>query len=434
MVPLVALLASCLGLACMLNIADLAGEAHDLSMVNSRFAGWAGVGSCVGICLVLLATAAAPRVGAAAPLAVGTAAAVFGLALGRSVFDEVQLTLALLMLGLAVGGLLGGAVCLTLEPPGLHRRVTVVAWALPLVAAPGVFDWLALRESSSESIRLVLRLPVWPLAAVSVLLVAWSTVTLLLQSGDDRAGTVGSEGAWTALVVATVMPTVAVMLVGFEPDINTEWLRPLVIVAAAVTVLGLGFACFSMPSHAVQVGFAAVIVVMLCWPVCIALLLRLSAASGGVPSVLLAVVLVSAATGAAVGARRPRLGVVGGLLVVAAGAAGAWSLPSSKDLLAVPVAVLASGAAAALLGGLQFGLVTPLGVRLVGAAAVTAAMLGALLSLPLGWALGGHPPDSIAHASADARVFLGLTFAAAVLGAGFTATGVGTSREQRLPR
>jgi hypothetical protein len=152
------------------------------------------------------------------------------------------------------------------------------------------------------------------------------------------------------------------------------------------------------------------------------LLLRYASRDEGVSAVVLAAVLAAVAAGSIVGVRRPRFAVVGGLLMVAAGAAGTWVLPSPTALLVLPVAWLAFGSAAALLGGLQFGLVSPLGVRLVGAAAISAALLGALLSLPLGWALGGALPDSTAHVSADARVFLGLTFAAAVLCAGYTAT------------
>lgn len=424
-VPLVALLAACLGVVCLLNVTDLAGAASDLSVVSARFVGWAGVGTGAGICLVWLAVAAAPRVGAAAPLAVGTVAAVFGLALGRSVFDGVQLALAFIMLGLAVGGLLGAAVCLTLEPSLPGRLVTVVAWGLPLAAGPPLVDWLALRGSPTDSVQLTLHPPFWPLAAVSALLILWSAVTMLVEAGADRvdaAGRAPAEAAWTALVVVTVMPTVAVMLVGFQPEIGSEWLRPLVIAVAAVTVLGLGVAGLSMPSTAVQVGYVAVTLVMLCWPVSIGLLLRVSDRAGGVPGLLLAVVLTAAFAGAGAGVWRPRLGVVGGLLLLAVGAAGAWGLPSSSDVLAVPIAVLAAGAAAALLGGLRFGLVSPLGVRLVGAAAVSAAMLGVLLSLPLSWALGGNLPDSVTRAGADARVFLGLTFAAAALGAGYAAT------------
>lgn len=432
LVPLVAFLAACLGSACLLNLADVALEARDLLVVNDRFAGWAGVGACVGICIAVLAVLAAPRFGAAVPLAMGAAAAVFGLALGRSIFDDVQLALAVVMLGVATGGLLGAAVCLTLEPPAPRRSLTAVAWGVPMVAMIPVLDWLALDSSTSDTLRLALPPPVWPLAIVSVLLVGWSALALLsepddappgqLDGGQGAQGGEGAESAWTTLLLAALLPTVAAMLLGFEPDISAEWLRPLVIVASAVTVLGLGFACFAMPSAGVRIGYVAVAVVMLCWPACIGLLLLVIRGDAGESRLLLGVVVAAAAASAALGCWRPVLGVVGGLLLLAGGAAGAWALPGSHLLLAVPVAAMAGGAGAGLLGGLRFSLASPLGVRLVGAAAVSAAILGVLLTLPLSWALGGGLAMSPAAASADARVVLGLTFAAAVLGAGYAAT------------
>lgn len=417
-------------MACLLNLADLALEVHDLSVVNDRFAGWAAVGACVGICVAFAALLAAPRFGAAVPLAVGAAAAVFGLALGRSVFDDVQLALALVVLGLAAGALLGAAVCLTLEPPASRRLLTAAAWGVPLVGLVPVLDWLALDLSTQDSLRLALHPPVWPLAAVSVLLVGWSALSLLLETGAAQPLRVagggaprasGEEDAWISLLLAALVPTVAVMLLGFEPDISAAWLRPLVIVVSAVAVLGLGFACFSMPTGAVRVGYVAVCIVAVCWPTCVGLLLLAIRGDEGGSRLIVGVTVAAVAVGAAVGGWRAALGVVGGLLLLAAGAAGAWALPGAH-VLAVPAAAMGAGAASALLGGLRFGLVSPLGVRLVGAVAISSAILSVLLALPLSWALGGDVPASPGAAAADFRVVLGLTFAAAVLGAGYAST------------
>lgn len=425
MVPLVAFLAACLGSACVVNLAEVALEVRDLWVVNERYVGWAGVGAGTAVCFASLALLAAPRMGAAVPLATGSAAAVFGLALGRSVFDDVQLALALVMLGVAAGALLGGAVCLTLQPPASRRLLTVVAWAVPMVAGVPVVNWLALDLSAAKDVlQLTLHPPVWPLAVVSVLLVGWSAVSLLVEtdSPDRPSADEGSEDAWTALLLAALLPTVAVMLIGFEPDISTQWLRPLVIVVCAVAVIGLGLACFSMPSPAVRVGYVAVGIVLLCWPACLSLLLLATREEARQSRLVLGLMGAALAVGAALGGWRPAVGVIGGLLLLAAGAAGAWGLPGSHVLLAVPLAAMAGGAAAAVLGGLRFGLTSPLGVRLVGAVAVSATILGVLLTVPLGWALGGSLPGSRATAGADARVFLALTFAAAVLGAGYAAT------------
>lgn len=460
LVPLVAFFACCLGLACLLNLADLARAARDLSLVNDRFVGWAGVGGFAALSIGLAALLAAPRLGAAVPLAVGAAAAVFGLALGASIFDDVQLALALVVLGVATGGLLGAAVCLTLEAAPARRSSTMLAWGFPLVAAVPVLDWLALDVPTKDTVRLTLHPPVWPLAAVSVLLVGWSALTLVLEPGSSTprapAGEAGepfrsaagtalplgweagqhvgpaagpasvgapaAEGAWTALLLAAALPMIAVMLLGFQPDIEADWLRPLVIVLCAVVVLGLGFACFSMPSPGVRLGYSAVGIVLLCWPPGIGLLLLTSSSSASATRLTLGVALGAIAVGTALSVWRPDAGVVGGLLVLAAGAAGAWVLPAAHLLLAIPVAAMAGGAAAAVFGGLRFALESPLGVRLVGGIAISTAVLGVGLALPLTWALGGDLPASPQTASADVRVFLGLTFAAAVLGAGYAAT------------
>jgi multidrug transporter EmrE-like cation transporter len=279
------------------------------------------------------------------------------------------------------------------------------------------------------------------LAVVSVLLVSWSALSLLVEGRDvplgrsvstvegqlevpaQRSGrSQGGEDAWTALIVAVVIPLVAVMLLGFEPDVSELWLRPLVIVVVAVAVLGLSVACFSMPSSAVRVGFAAVSIVLLCWPASIGVLLLATSRSTELSRVLVGVIVAAVGLGAGLGPQWPARGIVGGLLLLSVGAAGAWAVPESRLLLAVPVAAMAGGASAALLGGLRFGLESPLGVRLVGAGAFSALTLGVVLALPLSWALGGGLPVTTVAADADAKVLLGLTFAAAVLGAGYVAT------------
>jgi hypothetical protein len=445
LVPVVAFLASCLGLACLTNLVQISLEVGDLSLANQRFVGWAGVGACAGICLALGALLAAPRLGAAVPLAGGAAAAVFGLALGDAAFDGLRIALALLTLGAASGALLGAACSLTLVSPAPFRLVTGVAWALPVIAGIPVLDELALKPSHNQgTLQLGLHPPVAPLAVVTVLLVSWSALSLLLEPGDvlrSRSLTIegtqpgldlpgdggqrpasGAEATWTAVTLAALVPTVAVMLLGFEPSISAEWLRPLIILVVALTVLGLGFACLSVPSAEVRGGLLTVSLVMLCWPTCIGVLLLATSGHGSVSRLVLGVLVVAVAVGAVLGAWSPGRGAVGGLLVLAGGAAGAWAVTGIHPLQAVPVGVMAGGAAAATLGGLRSGLAAPVGAQLMGAVAVSCTILGTLLALPLSWALGGSLPVTTATAVADARVLLGLTAAVAVLGAGYTAT------------
>lgn len=425
LVPLVAFLATSLGLTCLLNLADLAVQVAELSLVNYRFAGWAAVGAFTGMCCALMSLAAAPRLGVAVPLAAGSAAAVFGLALGGAVFTDVQLAVAMVVLGLAAGALLGAAGSLLLEPPGARRPLVALAVAVPMVAGIAVVDWLALHVSRNDTVRLALHPPVWPLAAASVVLFGWSAVTLLADADAPPPTSPhadGAESAWPALALAALLPAVAGMLLGFDPGIGATWLRPLVVVVAAATVLGLGFGCLAMPSASARSGYVAVVVALLCWPACISLVLLATPPAGAGSRSIVGLTVVGVAVGAGLAALRSQSTVVGGLLAVAVGAAGAWAPLGSGLLTAAPVALLGGGTAAALLGGLRVALAAPLGAQLVAAAAVCAAILGVLLSVPLSWALGGALPESAASARTDARVLLGLTFAAAVLGAGYAAT------------
>jgi hypothetical protein len=445
--PLLAFLAACLGVSCLLNLAQITLTMRDLSVVNGEFAGWAGAGACAGLCLTLVALLASTTGGAAVPLGLGAIAAVVGLALDQSVANGVQVAGALVALGTASGGLLGAAVCLPLVAPAPHRLLTVVAWSVPIVAGVPVLDELALSSRPTGALQIALHPPVWPLAAVCVLLVGWSALSLLLEGrdpprgrsvtgADSQPGVAAQQGGrrqaredpWTALVLAAGVPLVALTLLGFQPDVSRLWLRPLVIVVVAVAVLGLSVACFSMPSAHVRVGFAAVGIVLLCWPASIGVLLIATSRSAELSRVLIGVIVAAVALGAGLGTQWPTRGIGGGLLLLAAGAAGAWAaVPARQLLLLVPVAAMAGGAAAALLGGLRSGLVSPLTSRLVGAGAFSALTLGVELALPLSWALGGSLPVTPAAANADARVLLGLTFAATVLVAGFAATHNGRS-------
>ncbi len=426
-VPLIAFVAACLGQLCLVNLVELPTQLHELTRVNPRFAGWVAAGACAGIIVALLVLVAAPRLRAAAPLAVGTTASVFGLALGRAVTTDVQLALALLMLGVAAGGLLGGAVSLTTEPSVPHRTWTAAAWAAPLIGAPAVLDWLALRSSSPQDLRLTLHPPLWGLGFASLLLMGWCILTLLIEADSADTSVVRpAETTWTALVTAAVMPTLAAMLVGFGGGMSVEWLRPLVVAISGATVLGLGLACLAMsrmPSGLPQRGCAAAFAILLCWPSVVSLLLLAEHSESGRRMVLL-VALAGAMAGTVWGLAQAHTALVGGQLLVAAGAAAAWlAVSGAVQLLAAPTAVITCGGAAAVVGGVRGALPSSLAVRLVGGAAVGATMLGGLLALPLAWALGGVVPSGRHSATVGAQVLLGLLTAGALLSAGYAATG-----------
>lgn len=82
--------------------------------------------------------------------------------------------------------------------------------------------------------------------------------------------------------------------------------------------------------------------------------------------------------------------------------------------------MVAAGAAAA--AGVRLGTATPMSLRFCVLTVVGVLLLGATLSIPLGWSLGGAVASSTGDARATGRVFLGLTFAAAVLAAAYIGT------------
>lgn len=422
--PLVALLSSALAMLCLVNLADVVAQVDGLAAVDARVGGWAGVGGLTSMAVAIVALLGAPRLGAGLPLAIGAAAAVFGLALGRAIVDDGQLALALVVLGLGVGGLLGGGACTAVDVPRRWRGATLAAYCLPLVVGPPSMGWLALHIPAGEDPRLSLHPPVWPLATVTATVVAWSALTLLLEPVGWRASPGPTwDSAWTSLVIAIGVPTVVVMLLGFEPGVPYVWLRPLVVVGCAATVIGLGLAAYAVPMALARVGYFAGVVVALCWPTCIDLLLVAADAGESRLSVLAVTVLAGAAAcGGALGWWRPGGAVVGGLLVFAGSAAGAWVVPGEPWLMVAAGAPMAAGAGAALLGGLRCAEGDLAGVRFVSAATVSTLVLGSLIAVPLSWALGGSVPDGEEQARAAARVFLGLTFALTVLAAAYSST------------
>ena len=416
----------------MVSLVDVVTQIDRLTAVEGRVVGWAGVGGLTTITVALLALLTAPRFGAGPSLALGAPAAVFGLAIGGPVIDDTQLTLALVMLGLGAAGLLGGAACMPAELPARWRNLTLAAYAAPLVAGAPVLNWLALHVSAGEDLRLTPHPPVWPLALVSVLIVSWSALTLLLEPARSRAAPGHSwDGGWTALVVTAVVSVVAVMLLGFEPDIRLLWLRPLVVVGCGLAVVGFALTGLTVPTPSARVGYTAAAAVALCWPPCVGLLLvTADAGATRVSALAVAVIAIAALVGGVLGWWGPRAGVVMGLLAVAGAAAGAWVMPGRPWLMVAAAAPMAAGAGAALLGGLSWASEDPTGVRFVPAATISALVVGSLVAAPLSWALGGNVPDVEAEARAAGRVVLGLTFALAVLAAAYSSTLLrGTERQ-----
>ncbi len=423
--PPVAFLASCLALICLTSVPDVLTDLEELATANERFAGWAGLGLLLGLALAAVALLTAPYSGPGPALSVGAAAAVFGLALGSEVIDDLQAGLAFCVLGLAVGGLLAGAASMPLELPGWSRAATLVAWVTPLAAGWPLLTWVALHDPSVEGARLVTHPSVWALAPVSAVLVLWSALSMLIE--PPRAGAGGGveswETVWSGLLAVGGASGLLVMLLGFESDVSRSWLRPLVIFGVAVVVVALAAVILALPSVSTRIAAAGVTVTGLCVPSCVQLAMVISDAGKErvgwqVVSILVAAGLAGVALGWAFADRA----VAPALLVVAGAAAGSWVMPDGPWLMTASIAPMLLGAGAALAAGVRLAGADAMSWRFVAMLVVTVVMVGVTISIPLGWSLAGAVAANVDDARAAARVFVGLTFAAAVMAAAYVAT------------
>nr|MDQ3307137.1 hypothetical protein [Actinomycetota bacterium] len=213
--PPVALLASCLALVCLTSVPDVVTDLEPLSAANERFVGWAGVGLIVALAVAALGVLTAPRVGPGPALSLGAAAAVFGLALGSDIVDDLQAGLAFCLLGLAVGGLLSGAACMSLELDGRWRSASLIAWVVPLAAGWPMLTWVALHDAEIETGRIALHPSVWVLAPVSAVLVLWSVLSMLIEPVRvRRASEAAWESAWSSLLAVCGVTALLIMVLG----------------------------------------------------------------------------------------------------------------------------------------------------------------------------------------------------------------------------
>ncbi len=422
--PVAALLASSVALTCVTSVPDVLTDLDALSAANERFVGWAGVGLMAALAVAALGVFTAPRVGAGPVLSLGAAAAVFGLALGSEVVDDVQTGLAFCVLGVAVGGLLSGAACISLELKGRLRQAALIAWVTPLAAGWPILTWAALHDAEIEDGRITTHPSVWVLAPVSGILVLWSVLSMLLEPRRaSRSRSAPWESAWSSLLTVCAVAALLVMVLGFEPDVSTAWLRPLVVVVAAGLAVSLAAVGALIPTVNGRMGYVCVAVTGLCMPSCLQLAIVVSDAgkvrvSWPVPA-LLALAGVAGVTAGWLLARRA---VWPALLLVAAGAAGGWVMADGPWIMFAAAAPLTCGAAAAMAAGIKLCSSDGTELRYVAMTAVAVITTGVALSIPLGWSLAGAVASDVADARAAGRVLLGLTFAAVVLAAGYTAT------------
>nr|MDQ3308331.1 hypothetical protein [Actinomycetota bacterium] len=107
---------------------------------------------------------------------------------------------------------------------------------------------------------------------------------------------------------------------------------------------------------------------------------------------------------------------------VAGAAAGSWVMADGPWVMFASAAPLTLGAGAAIAAGIRLSSSGAMELRYAAMTVVGVIMIGVSISIPLGWSLGGAVASNADDARAAGRVLFGLTFAAAVLAAGYTAT------------
>lgn len=416
----VALLSTLLGIVCVVSVPDVVATVDDLALVDDRFVGWAGVGAALGVALAAGSLLAVERIGSGPALSIGTGAAVFGLALGHQVVQPLQLMLAGLLLGVAVGCLLAGGASMTFELPAASRRAVMAAWSVPLAAAWPLLAWTSRHSvalADQDAPRLTHHPAVWLFAPVAVVIVVWSALTMLLEPPRSglRSGPVW-ESAWSALLATALGGSVAIMALGFDRDLPVGWLRPLVICVAGVVVGSIVAVTKLLPAGWTRIGYVCVAFVMVTFPVTMQLLVMTT--DGGNARIawwMAAVLTVAVLLGSLVGARRPDA-VSWALLLVAAACAGCWVMPDTQGWLAAGALPLCLGAGAVFGTGLRHLASTAAGWRFGAMAMVAMTVLGTATGVAVSWALGGDLPADTDSARAAGRVFLGVMFALAVMG------------------
>lgn len=433
--PVVALLSSCLAVASAVSVPEVQRSVLLLYVVNERWVGWAGLAAVVAVGAGGLAAAGAARLGAAPGLAFGAAAAVFGLALGDEIGTDVEVGLTLVTLGLAFGALVVGGGLVVLGLPGRLRRWTAAAWALPLLLGWLPATWVTLHNPDEAG--LALHPPVVLLAAVTGLVVLWSSVSVLMLEHVDGVGaagpgfeagrkrTAGTDADWSApwfvLLAVGAVPGLMLMVLGFDPDVPGPWARASSLLTAAVVAVGLAAVARWLPHPVPQAAYLGIVTVLTLVPTALQLALITTDAGNARVTMLGVMTLVGLGlAGAAAGYLRPEGVLPLGLLIAAGGAAGAWVLPDTQWPMLAGAGFVVAGAAATLVAGARLMVANSAAWRFVTCAALVALIVGMSAQVPMSWALGGAAADAVGDARAAGRIVLGVLFVAAVLAAAVT--------------
>lgn len=420
-------LAASLAMVCLVSPLTIVANRRDLEFVGSRLAGTVILGAGVAVGVAAIATLTGGRAGAGPSLAVGVSASVFGLPLAAEIQSSRQASLALVMLGIAVGGLLSGCVLAALELTSGRRRLALVGLAIPLLVGPPMVMALGRVEGGQDFARLVPQPPVWALAVAAVTIVLYSAMSLLMEPsihrqlrGPEPWGN-RSDG-WFPLVAFAAGAWVLALLLAFQSEfVPTSWLRPLVIVGFGAVLLALVWVAMSPTGRRERAAYVGLTTVLLGGPSSTTYLVAATDVTAAELHVgwwtLLAV---AALVGAVAGLRWPDGSQAWGLLIVAGACAGGWIMGDDRWIALAAAGPLVFGCAMVLVGVLgRRGVSANLMDRL--ALLVVVVLMGGLVCQValVGWGLSGYlpvEPDSVQSAG---RVMLGLTFAVSVLAAAY---------------
>ncbi len=432
--PGVALLAAAMALCCLVSLADINAGWERLAAGDRRPAGWVGAAVVVAVAVAAGLLLSCNRLGPGPPLALGAAAATFGLVLSQDINADTQLVIALLTLATAVGALFMAGLCMVEDLPPASARATFAGWAVPLAAGWAPLAWFALVDRGSGQTRLGVHPPWWAVAVVVAVLLLWAVLTMALdEPARPGPSIVGWENAWAALGILVVGISCLTMLVGFQSDPAPSWVRPVLLLTTAVGLSCLIGCDWLVPQPAARPAYLAVVVALLVGPGCLQVLLLVSRKATGPVSIWVLVLLATAgALGCWWGWHRPGPGAMGGLLVMALAAAGGWVMPANEWAMCAAAGPLAIGVAAACVGGLRLA-GSRMGTRYVAIGGLVALLFGLLSAAPLAWSLGAEVTDGTESARAGGRILLGLAFSVAVLAAAGVSVLLSRAREAGGP-
>lgn len=427
--PLVCLLATSLGLCCVLSTASVLRSVTALSLLDGRWVGWFAVSAMLAVAAAAATVITLERVGSGPALALGAAAAVVGLILGSGVNGQGELVLALAACGLAVGGLLAGGVGMTATLPPTWAFAVFVAWTIPVVAAWGplvrALPTRPISGLSSGGLRgesladLVVPMPVEVIAAAAFVIVAWSVLTMLFEPVHKRpAPPQALQYAWTVLLAVAAMASLVMMVLGFDPQLPRIWLRPAIVVATVIIAAGWGLLVVVLPTSALRLAHVGVTVVAAMVPAT-ATFAVLFVDSGEVrlswPVVTLLAVV--AALGALAGTRGASLVVAAGVTIMTVSAMGVWVMADEQWAMFAAVAPLSAAAGAVMVAAFRLVGAHSSAMLMLVLTAISAFVVGQIVAVPLSWALIGDVPTATGTVFAAGRLQAGLTVAVASVSA-----------------